>query len=84
MVTPLGPKYIPYTYLDPLGFILTSRRGVQSLVRLGPQALSAGVGFSILFLLISGSKVDIQSNIPHKPRCLMPFALLYLGTLGSC
>ena len=25
MGTPLGPKYIPYTYMDPLGVIVTIR-----------------------------------------------------------
>ena len=28
MGTPLGPKYIPYTYMDPLG-VQTQKRGLQ-------------------------------------------------------
>ena len=40
MGTPLGPKYIPYTYMDPLGFIdssaalgICNRKGVGGRVK---------------------------------------------------
>ena len=32
MGTPLGPKYIPYTYMDPLGYV-----GTWSLWVVGPE-----------------------------------------------
>ena len=35
MGTPLGPKYISYTYMDPLGF------------RFHPEACSVGLGLTV-------------------------------------
>ena len=40
MGAPLNPKYIPYTYMDPLGMLVHPRESVPMLAALPPDLLS--------------------------------------------
>ena len=37
MGTPLGPKYIPYTYMDPLGYTVAYETSSYSTLKPGPS-----------------------------------------------
>ena len=43
MGTPLGPKYIPYTYMDPLGKPARPRIPLANAPSQGPHALKSNV-----------------------------------------
>ena len=48
MGTPLGPKYIPYTYMDPLGVIVTIRNSKDYIRVLFYSYYSAITGWGAL------------------------------------
>ena len=64
MGTALGPKYIPYTYMDPLGNGIINGRGFglnqEVIIRMGRGVRVKGLnGFGVLGFRVWGSRIGV-------------------------
>ena len=57
MGTPLGPKYIPYTYMDPLGGLYRGYVGVIEVLRLHRGIIIKVILFGIFWFRVYSSRV---------------------------
>ena len=90
MGTPLGPKYIPYTYMDPLGYSasleVNGRQGEREVVATGDQSVAEAV---LLATQLDVDMYPLDIRVLHNtPKTLDPKALSTLNpktlpTLGK-
>ena len=63
MVTPLRPKYIPYTYTDPLGpLMVTGATGVLHMEDMEPLAIASGSRGDVGRVTTSSSLPDFTTE----------------------